>query len=65
MNLSARQKLDVDHQTRSNPFGRRGPFTADSKPVEFDGFGSCGEFGELEGLPARPVQVGFQPHNTP
>jgi hypothetical protein len=35
-----RQKLDVVTQTRSNPFGWRGQFTPDSKPIEFERFGN-------------------------
>jgi hypothetical protein len=36
------QKLDVVNQTWSNPAlrDRRGQFTPDSKPIEFEGFGN-------------------------
>lgn len=40
-----RQKLDVVNKTQSNPVSRdwRGHFTPEFKPLEFEGFGNCGE----------------------
>ncbi len=45
-----RQKLDVVNQTRSNPALQdwRGQFMPDSKPLEFEGFGNCGEYATIE-----------------
>jgi hypothetical protein len=43
-----RQKLDVINKTRRNIFGWRGQFTPDSKPLEFEGFGNCGEFATIK-----------------
>ncbi len=39
-----RQNLDVVNQTRSTIFGWRDQLRPDSKPIEFEGFGDCGEF---------------------
>jgi hypothetical protein len=39
-----RQKLDVVNKMRSNIFGWRWHFTPDSKHLEFERFGNCGEF---------------------
>ena len=54
-----RQKLDVVHKTRSNIFGWRGQFTPEFKPIEFDGFGNCGEFAIIKTYASktRPVLI--------
>lgn len=48
MKTLARQKLDVVNQTRSDLFVWRGQFTPDSKPIEFERFGNCGEFAAIQ-----------------
>jgi len=40
--------MDVVKKTRSNLFGWRGQFTPEFKPLEFEGFGNCGEFAIIE-----------------
>jgi hypothetical protein len=62
MKTLAHQRLDVLNQTRSNPALRdwRGQFTLDSKPIEFEGFGNCGEFATIRGHAATSL-VGFIP----
>lgn len=43
-----RQKLDVVHQTRSNPFSWRGQFAPEFKPLDFERFGNYGEFATIK-----------------
>lgn len=46
--LVDRQLLDGVNKTRSNLFRWRGQFTPDSKPIEFERFGNCGEFATIK-----------------
>lgn len=42
-----RLKLDSINKTHRNLFDRCGQFTPDSNPIEFEGFGNCGEFAAI------------------
>jgi hypothetical protein len=58
-----RQELDVVNKTWSNPEsfrGWRGQFTPDSKPIEFERFGNCGEFAIIERWRAVPGFISLE-----
>jgi hypothetical protein len=55
-----RQMLDAVNQPRSNLFGWRGQCTPEFKPIEFEGFGNCGEFATIRGH-AAILLGGFNP----
>ena len=59
-----RQKLNVTNRMRSNIFGWRGQFTPDSKPIEFDGFGNCGEFATIKSHASEPTPVLIPSNST-
>ena len=56
-----RQKLDVVNKTRSNICGWRGQFSPESKPLEFERSGNCGEFATIKGPAGRRANFGFNP----
>jgi len=49
-----RQKLGVVKKTRSKIFGWCGPFTPESKPLEFERFGNYGEFAVIKSRAREP-----------
>ena len=55
------QKLDVVNKTRNNIFGCQ--FAPDSKPIEFERFGNCGEFAII-GSPALETTPVLIPSNS-